>query len=93
MIIKVPVDRAECLRQGIDYDSDFLEVDIGPADAYYEEREWIGKRLRNGVFDPKFGYKSSICPPSKAEFLRVVRVLMRGERPYGESADEGVEAP
>jgi hypothetical protein len=96
MIIKVPVDRRECFRRRIDYEADNVEMGFEPTELTDEERDWISKHLKNNgreFVSPAFDFRG-ICPPTKEEFLRVVRAFMTDTPPYGESAkDDMYEAP
>jgi hypothetical protein len=88
MIIKIPVNRAECFRQRIDYDDDTLELEIRPEELSDEERDWIAKHLKEaGNFVPNWP-KFAICPPTKEEFLRAVKAFMSDTHPYGESKED-----
>ena len=75
IVIRVPVDRAECFRRQIKWDADTVELQIGPTDVTEEGRKWIAGRLGPGGEFKKqgFPYFKGICPPTKEEFLRVVR--------------------
>jgi hypothetical protein len=80
MEITVPVDMAECFRRGIEHYSDNLVIDIAPSEVTEEERRVIAGRLdETGVFKRAgWPYFPGICPPTKEEFLRVIREWVSG---------------
>jgi hypothetical protein len=62
MTIKVRVDKAECLCQGIDWDADIVELSIDPAQLTNKERSWIADNLKDGSeFSPPVPGFKGIC--------------------------------
>lgn len=78
MTIKVSVDRAECLRQGIDCNADTVELDINPAQLTEKERTWIADHLGGdgNEFSPPTSSFKGICPATAEAFLQTVLAFM-----------------
>ena len=77
MTIKVRVDKAECLRQGIDWDADIVELSIDPAQLTNKERSWIADNLKDrSEFSPPVPGFKGICPPTVQGFLQTILALM-----------------
>lgn len=75
MRIKIPVNRAECFRKRIEYQDEFLEVDIAPDELTDEERNLIAQHLGDDMtFKPLKSFK--ICPPTRERFLEWVKMFL-----------------
>jgi hypothetical protein len=89
MIIRVPGNRAECFRRRIEFDAEFLEVDLGRDELTDEQRDWVARHVKPSLEFAPISNFTGICPPTKEEFLRVIDDRMSGTHYTG--SEEGFE--
>jgi hypothetical protein len=82
MRIVCDVDRAECLRYGIDAPSSMVDIELDPKLLTLDQRNFIVANLYERLRFPK-DQQFSICPPTYAGLIASVNYGLQREQEQG----------
>lgn len=82
MRILCDVNRAECLRYGIDAPSSMVDIEVNPKLLTQDQRNFIVANLYERIRFPK-DQEFSICPPTYNGLIASVNYGLQGEQEKG----------